>query len=173
MRLFGERTIGHGSCLEPFYDRFLALRLLQRYAGSCGYDLKQRPKCMRTLFVIHHRCVLTEQVVIARAHCPLQCDDGLGTVQMIFFIGAASKCMEPDRIQFGVYRKAKRIESLVMADLHVLSDLFHSYAADSADSACKAAVDHIAAQPDRLKDTRRLVGLQRGDSHFRRNLHNA
>ena len=173
MRFRGKRAVGHRPCLEAFYDRLLALRLLHRDRGAGRDDLKQGPEGVRTLLIIHQSCVLLKELIISRAHRPLQGHDRLGTVQMIFFVGTASKRMEADGVQLCVHCKAKGIKSLVMAKLHVFPDLFHPDPADSADRTGKAAVDHIAAKADCLKDARGLIGLQRRDAHFRRDLHNA
>ena len=173
MRFCGERSIGHGPCLEPFYDRFLTLRLLQRHSRSCRHDLKQSPQRMRPLFIINQRCILTEEFVISRAHCSLQCDDGLRTVQMIFLVRTAAQGMEAHGIQFCVDVQSQRIEPLVMAKLHVFSDLLHPDPADSADSAGKVTVDYVTSKSDCLKYPGRLIGLQRGNTHLRCNLHDA
>ena len=143
MRLRGERAVGHRPCLEAFYDRFLTLRLLQRNRRTCRDDLKQGPEGVGSLLVVHQGRVLAKELIISRAHCPLQRDDRLRTVQMVLFVGAASKRMESDGVQLRVHCQAKGIKPLVVAKLHVFPDLLHPDAADPADRAGEITVDYI------------------------------
>ena len=52
-----------------------------------------------------------------------------------------------------------------------LLDLLYADAADPAGHARKIKVNHLLCEPDPLEDPRGLVGLDRGDPHLGRNLH--
>ena len=52
-----------------------------------------------------------------------------------------------------------------------ISDIIERDTADTADCARKVFVDHAVRDTDRFKDLAALIGLDRGDSHLRRDLY--
>ena len=128
---------------------------------------------MRPVLIIHHRRIFQEGLVASGAHRLLQRHNGLRIVKMILLVCSAAQSVKARRIQRGVCGKTKGIKCVIMSEGHVLRDLLQSDPADLTDHARKIPVHDLAAQSDCLKDSGGLIGLQRGDSHFGRDLDHA
>ncbi len=79
--------------------------------------------------------------------------------------------MEAAAVEDRINRQPHRIEGTVVPVGDALLNLPDADAADTAGHACKIKVDHLLCEADPLEDPRGLVGLDRGDPHLGRNLH--
>ena len=172
--LLRNGTVGHGPGLEALHDLGSRFHLVQRHGCALVKGKFQRaPQGVRTGLVVHHGGVLAETLHAALPHGSLQRDDGLGIVEMVFLVTAAAQTVIAQRIQRGVRFQIQRVESPVMAVLHVLVDFFQPDAAHPGNSVGKIAVDHILTDAHRFKNLGALVGLQHGNAHFGRDLAHA
>ena len=60
-----------------------------------------------------------------------------------------------------------------MQGVHLFLDILQGNAAYPAHRISEVFVDHLFVNADRLKNLRALIGLDRGNAHLGRNLHNA
>ena len=60
-----------------------------------------------------------------------------------------------------------------MKDIHIICNVLKGHSSYSADRVGKIFVNHFHGNADGLKNLGALVRLNGGNSHFRRNLHNA
>ena len=79
--------------------------------------------------------------------------------------------MEADAVERSIRSKSQRIKGMIMTEGNPLLNFPDTDSADSGNRSGKIAVDHFLRKAYRLKDARRLVGLNGGNSHFRCNLH--
>ena len=67
----------------------------------------------------------------------------------------------------------QRVKGFRMEFFHIFLNILQSNTADPAYGSGKILIDHLFGDTYRLKDLGSLVGLDRGDSHFRRNLYDS
>ena len=173
MRFLRDGAVGHRACFEPLYNALDRLDLFDRNRRLLRHELCQAAQRVRTLFIVNERRVLAEHFVISGADRPLQCDDRLRIVHMVFLVPSASELVEADRIKRCVDAKSQRIKRVVMAERDAFFDFPDADAADTADRAGKVLVNDVPGKADRLKNARRLIGLDRADAHLRRDFHDA
>ena len=171
MRFLRNRAIGHRTCFETLYDLLNRLHLFDRNRRILRDKIHQTAKGMRALAVIHHSGVCLELRIVALPDCLLQVDDGLRIVKMVLLVLAASQIMEADAVERGIRSKSQRIKGMIMTEGNSLLNFPDTDSADSGNRSGKIAVDDLLRKPHCLKDARRLIGLNGGNSHFRCNLY--
>ena len=87
---------------------------------------------------------------------------------------AAAPCfMFPKAVQRQVRIPAQRVKCRGVQGVRIAGDIFQRDAAHPAHRPGEIPVDHLFRDPHRLEDLGSLVGLDRGDAHLGRDLHDA
>ena len=173
VRLGGKGAVAHGPGLEMFDDLRGGLHFLNGNRLPGRYEFQKSPQRVRPSRVVHEVRIGPESLVGILPHCPLQRDNGLGTVHVVLFVPAASKVMESDRIQRLIDAQPQRIPGVIVPESHAFLDLLNADSADAAHRSGKIPIDHLFSQTDRLENAGRLVGLERGNAHLGRYFDNA
>jgi hypothetical protein len=95
----GKRTETHGTRLEAAYYALHRFHLFQGNRGTCRNKFQKPPQCMGMSGVIHQLCIFLKALIGTGSHSLLECDDGLGTVEVILTALSSAKGMEADRVQ--------------------------------------------------------------------------
>ena len=87
---------------------------------------------------------------------------------------ASAPCfMFPKAVQRQVRIPAQRVKRRRVQGVRIAGDIFQRDAAHPAHGPGEIPVDHLFRDPHRLEDLGSLVGLDRGDAHLGRDLHDA
>ena len=140
MCLLGNRTVGHRTCFESFYDRIYALNFFERNALLRIIEVHQAPQ-IAALLAVDHCCVLFEHLVVAASCGLLQCMNGARIVAVL--LALASRFMTADTVQCQIGRQLQRIECLGMTLIDIFCNVFQGNTADTADRTGKVFVDDI------------------------------
>ncbi len=173
MRLLGDGAVRHGAGLKALDNFFGRLHLFQRNRRLLRHEIHQAAKRMGTCGIVHQLRINPELLIAALFHRLLQIDDGLRAVEVILLVLAAAQAMEADAVQRRIRAQSQRIKGMVVAEGNALLNFLNADSADAGNRAGKILLDHITGQTDGLENACRLVGLDGGNSHLRRNLDNA
>ena len=92
---------------------------------------------------------------------------------MLLGSGAAAELVCAKAGQLAVDVQPQRIECLLMAGFQILLDVLNCDAAHAGDGVREVLVDDLLRDAQRLKDLAARVGLNRGNAHLGRDLHDA
>ena len=174
MRLFRNGAVGHRAGFEPLDDLADRLDLFQRHTAVLRPgETEQTAQCVRLLRIVDARRIFQIARVGAAVRCLTQGNDGLRVVHMILCIFAGAQFVRPRAVQRGIHAEAERVECVIMPPLYPFGNLGKTDSADRADRVGKILVDDCLRNADRLKDLRGLIGLQRRNAHFGRDLNDA
>ena len=171
--LSGERTVGHGACLEALDDLGRGLHFLERDALFGVLEGQQAPQGVWHVLVVDHGGIGFEALVVAVLNGSAQVDDGTGVVEVVLFPGAAAQFMVAHAVDGRVSAEAQRVICVVMPVLDALRDLRKADAADTAHGVGEIFLDDVFPDAHDLEDLRGLVGLDGRDAHLGGDLHDA
>ena len=140
MGFLRNRTVGHRTCFESFYDRIYALDFFERNALLRIIEVHQAPQ-IAALLAVDHCCVLFEHLVVAASCGLLQCMNGARIVAVL--LALASRFMTADTVQCQIGRQLQRIECLGMTLIDIFCNVFQGNTADTADRTGEVFVDDI------------------------------
>ncbi len=170
MRFFRDGAVGHGPGLKTRDNPFLALHLFKGNAVFRTDKFQQVPEISR-LLLIHHIRILLKLFVVPLACCTLEHMDRAGIISVVLTL--TSLLMAPQRCQFQINRKSKRVKRPAVLLIAGPADILQSDASHRAYGAGKIRADHFVRNADRFKDLASLIRLDRGDPHLGGNLDNA
>ena len=167
-------AVAHGAGFEASDDALHRLDLVQRDAAvRIPFEVQQAAKGMRDLQIVHHGGILLERLIASLSRRLLQQFDGQGVIHVVLRAVAGAQLVRADGIERGIDAEAQRFKGLIVLPFDPFADLLQADALHAADGVGEVPVDHPGADADALKDLRRLVGLDRGDSHLGGDLYNA
>ena len=140
MCLLGNRTVGHRTCFESFYDRIYALNFFERNALLRIIEVHQTSQ-ITALLAVNHGSVLFEHPVVTASCRLLQGMDGTGIVAVLLTL--TSCFMTSETVQRQIRRQFQRIKCLRMTLINVFCNVFQCNTADTADRTSKVFVDDI------------------------------
>ena len=143
MRFLRDGAVGHRACFEPLYNALHRLDLFDRNRRLLRHELCQAAQRVRTLFVINELRVLAEHFIVSGTNRPLQRDDRLRIVHMVFLVPSASELMEADRVKRCIDAKAQRIKRVIVAERDSFLDFTNPDTADTTDRSRKIFVNDI------------------------------
>ena len=170
MCLLGNRTVGHRTCFESFYDRIYALNFFERNALLRIIEVHQTSQ-ITALLAVNHGSVLFEHPVVTASCRLLQGMDGTGIVAVLLTL--TSCFMTSETVQRQIRRQFQRIKCLRMTLINVFCNVFQCNTADTADRTSEVFVDYILRDTDSFEDLGTLIRLDRGDTHLRCDFYDA
>ena len=132
---------------------------------------QKAPQSVGTGLIVHHGRIFLKPVIIAVLCGLLEGNDGGGVVEVVLLVLAAPKPVEAGAVQRGIHTQIQGIKGLVVAGDHIVIDVLHADAAHPADSVGKVFVYDFLADAHSLEDLGGLVGLEGGNAHLGRDLH--
>ena len=172
MGFLGDRTVGHRARLESLNDALGGLNFVDADAAVFGeLELERAPQSDVSVFPVDRVRKLLEQFIIAGPCCLPQKRDRLGVVEVIFLVGSLLvRSNDTQRIR-GL--ELLGIESFVMQSDSSVFNILERDASDAADRIREVFIHQFFADAECLEDLGALIGLDRGDTHFRAYLYDA
>ena len=140
MGFLRDRTIRHGTGLEPLHDLFRRLHLFERNTLAGESKVQKTPQ-ISGFFRVHHLRILQEFIIISFPCSTLQHVDRLRIVPVMFAL--RTSLVPASRSQLQIHIQPQRIEGPAVLRVDSLADLLQRDPANPAESPCKIFMDDI------------------------------
>ena len=168
MGFLRNRTIGHGTGFESFYDLIHAFYFVDRHTIFRIIKVHQTSQ-IAALFFVYHCSILFEHIIASGPGGLLKHMNGLWIVTVFF--STASSFMFSKAVQCQITGQSQRVKCLRMFLIHLFCDIFHSDTTHAADGSGEIFVDNFLRDTDGFKNLRTLVRLNSGNTHLGSNLY--
>ncbi len=169
----GNRTIGHGTGLEPLHDLGCRLHFLQSHRLSVIHEIQTGSQVVRPGRIVHPLGIRLKGFIVTFLCGLLQQHDGLGIIEMILLAVSAPELVNADRIQGCVQPEPQGIKGMIVMIRQIGLHFLQTDPADTAYCVGEILIDHILPDARRFKYLCSLIGLQGADAHLGSRFHDS
>ena len=163
MCFLGNRSVGHRTCLETFYDLVYTLYFVDRDRFFRIIEFQKSTKGSMA-FLVYDFCIFFEQCI---ASCSCRFLKEMNSLRIVtMFLSLASHLVCTDTVKCQVCVQSQRVKCFGVKSVYVLFDIFQCDSAYTTYSSGKVFVDHFFGDTDRLEDLRSLIRLDCGNTHL-------